>query len=357
MTLEISYQNKTIYKTEFYQSVIIPNIIFEGIKTPIYNNDIPFGKKKDKKNEPLIPKDYGNDNIPYSIMCFADSPQIPIVKDPFTTNKNNTKYDTLEWSIRFFSTDSLVISKNMCKETKEKSLRELWEKEPTRSLKAKNSRFNYLIENKINRIIPNTTKNFNPKDGFKINLKSDLNLNPEELKFLDYFKQAEGSKDKIINLQTDDIGINNANSQYAPSVFSDKEKDKEKDKERDKERDKEKENKLSEYRKLGKSNRDNETDKDNEKETSEKNEGNANNDIRDPVRDYEDNLNFYKNYKYIQYTQNNWGNFYSPEKTKSKLIGNFLNYAEEDRMKIIKNNIVTKSDKYNTKSKTNIYIY
>ena len=74
MTLEISYENNIIYKTEFYQSVIIPNIIFKGIKTPIINNDIGFGYdkkiKKDKKLEPLIPKDYGNDNIPYSIVCF-----------------------------------------------------------------------------------------------------------------------------------------------------------------------------------------------------------------------------------------------------------------------------------------------
>ncbi len=351
MTLEISYENNIIYKTEFYQSVIIPNIIFKGIKTPIINNDIGFGYdkkiKKDKKLEPLIPKDYGNDNIPYSIVCFADSPHNPIVKDPFSNNnKNITKNDTLEWTIRFFSSDSLVISKNMCKETKEKSLRELWEKEPTRSIKAKNSRYNYLIENKINKIIRNTTKNFNPKDAFKINLKLDLNLNSEELKFLDYFKQAEGSKEKLINLQSEDLLNNgNANSQYAASVFSDKEKEK----------DKEKENKLSEYRKLGRLTKDKDSENKNhlgdDKETSEKNEINTNINQRDPLRDYEENLNFYKNFKYVKYTQENSTNFYSPEKTKSKLIENFINYVEEDRMKIIKNNIVKKSDKYNTRSK------
>ena len=83
LNLEISYRDQIIYKTEFFENVIIPSIIFEGIKTT--------GKKniKDKSS-----KELPNINIPYSIICTVDLSEAPswIKTDTFMqTDKNGNK--------------------------------------------------------------------------------------------------------------------------------------------------------------------------------------------------------------------------------------------------------------------------
>jgi hypothetical protein len=253
-----------------------------------------------------------NERFAYSIVCSLDLSEAPSL----------SKADNLEWTMRFFSSDALLIAKNISKENIEKSVKESWEiTQPGRSVMAKNSRYNYIINNK---------------------LEKQEQLNNEELKYLDLFKKANGNKDNMIKIQGVDIHNNNNND----NLFYD--------------------NKLLDRSKGKNNNYNNKINSDSKKnllkiDLFDENNYKINNEIRHNTnevilspKDNSDNLNFYRTFmdkKFIPETSINF--FRSPKNIKSNLIKNFIEYVDEDRTKIKKDNFISNNSDINTNTISN----
>ena len=133
MKLEIySRENTLLYETDFYNSITLHNIVFEG------NTITEVKKDKNKKNE-------GNDsqpgNIPYRMLCYLDSTELP-------PSFNTTQFQNgFGWKIRVFASDTLAFAKDTSKEDRERELINSWEvSEPGRAEKAQKSRRRFLLE-------------------------------------------------------------------------------------------------------------------------------------------------------------------------------------------------------------------
>jgi len=372
LNLEIVYQNKLIYKTDFLESILIPNIIFEGI--PIMpaleikenkktgKNLITSEKEKEKKlameqaESQNIDSNKDKENIPYLITCTLDISEAP----------SWIKSEEIEWTIRIYSSETLAFVKDTSKEQFEKSLKDSWElNDPGRSLKARTARFKYIIDQKF--------------------AKNEI-LNREEAKYLEYFRLADGNISKIplfqnedrlkilnpseININTEvEININNLNNQKIndKGVKNDSNKNKSstiKKKQEDKKKgsnnieifNNTKDQSLINNNIQNNYNTVNNTFLNtneslvnfNTKEENQNIYNNTNKNFKgnnlniDPIQ-YEDNWNFFKNLTSKRIVIENKNYFNSPQ-SRSNFIKDFIGYVQEDRTKILKNNIPEKQN-------------
>lgn len=382
LTLEISHSNKKLYKTEFFESIIIPNILFEGNPSSAASEETQkvsnkkgggaAAKASDKKEAlNLEAQNLENfkekENTPYSIICAVDASEAPFW----------LKSEEIEWSIRVFSSDSLAFVKDTSKEQFEKSLKDSWEvNEPGRALKAKTSRFKFILENKF-------TQN--------------ENLNKEEVKFLENFKQAEGNLSKIPlqqeeqnrlngvletnsteDNQTNEKGIKvnskNAGRDDKKGVAAAAKKKHELEAKNKKNNNKNN-NKNAENLNNTKDHSLTQTQQNNILNTNEsinlisiKDEinnnninfnvnfanRNKNNLALSPIN-YMDSWNFFKSSTSKRFVIQDKDLFKSPQ-PQANFIKDFIGYVEEDRTKIIKNNMIEGSENYNRTSILNIFL-
>lgn len=358
LSLEISNSTNKIYKTDFFESIIIPNIIFEGIPYPSQEEQLKTQKKtgkneKEKKTQEEIQiteNSKEKENIPYSIICTIDTSEAP----------SWIKTEEIEWSIRVFSSDSLAFVKDTSKEQFEKSLKDNWEiAQPGRALKAKTNRLKFVLENKFSQ---------------------NEDLNKEEVKFLDYFKLAEGNFSKIAEIQHEELNKNNAvfdtnntqdnNPQEKNKNNTNKKDDKKNKLNNKKKNDAEKKNKNSAAENLNNTKDQSLIQTNPNVNTNESvnlisikeeiiNANNANNDFNKKntlslsPNNYVDNWNFFKSLTSRRMIIKDKDFLKSPQ-PKSIFIKDFIGYVEEDRTKIIKDNMIETNENYNRTS--NFYL-
>ena len=133
MKLEIyDREQNMIYTTDFYNSITLHNIIFEGNVI----QEVKKGKEKSKEVTIETPT-----NKPYRIVCYLDSTELP---PTFNTIQFQ---DGFGWKIRVFSSDTVAFAKDTSKEDRERALIASWEQnEPGRAAKAQKSRKRFLLE-------------------------------------------------------------------------------------------------------------------------------------------------------------------------------------------------------------------
>ena len=140
MKLEIyDRENELIYQTDFYNSITLFNMIFEGNVI-----DEKKGAKKDTKKNEKEDTNEPPSNKPYRIVCYFDETELP-------EDFNTPEYiEGLSWIIKVFSSDTLGFCEDTSKEDKEKAIIASWEEnEPGRAEKAKSSRKRFLLEKKL----------------------------------------------------------------------------------------------------------------------------------------------------------------------------------------------------------------
>ena len=126
-------EDNLMYTTDFYNSITLHNIIFEGQII----QDSKGKKDKGKEEENQI-------NKPYRLICYIDETELP---ENFTYI--NPAYQYFDWVIKVFSSDTLGFCEDTHKEDEEKAVIASWEEnEPGRKVKAKNSRKRFLLNKK-----------------------------------------------------------------------------------------------------------------------------------------------------------------------------------------------------------------
>ncbi len=152
MKLKIFKGNELVMDEEFFNKITIQNLLLH------YNNDIEVNSDTLlspnlplSKSNPSIPNLSLNSQInnspikelhPYHISCFIDLSEL---------KTQNEISDNLEWVLRIYSPESVMMVKDTSKEDSEKFLKDNWETiEPGRSDKARKSRLKHLITCKKN---------------------------------------------------------------------------------------------------------------------------------------------------------------------------------------------------------------
>jgi len=265
----------------------------------------------------------------------------------------------------------LAFVKDTTKLHSEKILKESWEiNEPGRSLKAKTSRFKYILENKI---INNDT------------------INRDEVKFLEYFKVAEGNVLKIPYLQQEDSNkinlINDLhqfegdepknnklknNTNYDPgNTLSGVRRKTEKKRSLDFDVDTINNTKIAEQSYIQIINNNNNNpytnthdcgkiliDENYQKNKSLlRNNSKGNSNLIIQTNEFVENFNFFKSLttKRIMIEEKNIPKTPLPF-PQSNYIKNFLEYVEEDRTKVVKNNMMNYDDLYYKTSRLNLFV-
>lgn len=164
-----SRNNSLIFKSDFYNSILIPNVVL-NYDSPFLSNlnisGLNDNKKTAKDNQKEI--NYGK---PFLLICYFHESEFP-------NCLNITKTNDLCWSFRTFGSDTLAFVKDTTKEDSERAMKESWEqKEPGRAEKAKRSRIRFLIQQKIENNLPVTEEeeNFIREDKEK-RLKTEITV-------------------------------------------------------------------------------------------------------------------------------------------------------------------------------------
>ena len=128
-----SLRGQLIKKYDCFNSLIIPNIKFEGGLIIPENKKSTANKNINQQNEQI--------HHPYLLICCID--------ESFDV-KNSIAAKKLDWKIKVFSSDNLCFIDDTSKEQNEIQLKSGWEEnEPGRSEKAKISRKKYLLGNTL----------------------------------------------------------------------------------------------------------------------------------------------------------------------------------------------------------------
>ena len=126
-------RGKLIRKYDCFNSLIIPNIKFEGGLIIPENKKIYGSKNIIQQNEQI--------HYPYLLVCYID--ESFDIKNSIISNK-------LNWKIKVFSSDNLCFVDDISKEQNEKQLKSGWEEnEPGRNEKAKISRKKFMLESTL----------------------------------------------------------------------------------------------------------------------------------------------------------------------------------------------------------------
>ena len=144
-----------LFKKEFYNKIIIRNLLFNG---------------------KLYPKEEGDLNqiIPTlnRLKCYIDTSECPKSILENSENKNN-----LYWKLTVFSSENIQLVKNTIKEDFEKAIKESWEiLEPGRAIKAKKSRKKFFLQ----KFRANSHENIGKNEinlNFNISNNNDLSIN------------------------------------------------------------------------------------------------------------------------------------------------------------------------------------
>jgi hypothetical protein len=170
MTLHISKGDKILYSGDFFNTLIIHNLIFDNtviVKDNNSSNNLIVqkdeGKKGDKSqvnkkpgNAPVTNSNV-NDNSPFYLYCYLDLSECPAF-----LIKPNESDPPVTWRMRVFTSEMIVVVKNTMKEDNEKALKETWEtNEIGRAENAKKARFRYMAQVKKDRDEPLTQEEEN----------------------------------------------------------------------------------------------------------------------------------------------------------------------------------------------------
>lgn len=147
MKLKISKGEDFLLEEEFFNKITIQNMLLNYSNQNDNNSDVGINlnlaiSKNNLSTNNLLSNTQGNNQIPkeitpYHIICFIDLSELKNQKDSL---------DNLEWVLRVFSSEPLLIIKDTSKEDSEKLLKDNWENtEPGRSEKARKSRLKHLI--------------------------------------------------------------------------------------------------------------------------------------------------------------------------------------------------------------------
>lgn len=140
--LRIFKKETVIIEVEFFNHILLPNLILEGTTIISDSGNINHNNQMKKGKEIIIheSKDFSKTSTQYRIECILDKSELP---DEIVFN------NTFSWSIKVFSTDTIGFIKDTSKEDAEKALIQSWEhSEPGRSLKAQQVRIKYIEERK-----------------------------------------------------------------------------------------------------------------------------------------------------------------------------------------------------------------
>ena len=145
---------KLIFKKDFYNSVIIRNLLLTGKIFP-----------KEEENLDKLKSDFNR------LKCYIDPSECPKYLF-YPEYKNN-----LFWKIRVFSSENIQFIKNTIKEDSEKAIKASWENlEPGRALKAKKSRDNFVFKKN------NSFSNFcNDNNKIDFNLITNVNFDKKNI--------------------------------------------------------------------------------------------------------------------------------------------------------------------------------
>ena len=138
MKIKISKNNQIFFEEEFFNKLTIQNLLINGISIDLTNKSPNVNANKDI--------------IPYLIVCYLDLSELKIQREYL---------ESLEWVLRVFSSELILITKDTSKLDSEKILKDTWEsREPGRSEKARKSRLKHLLLCK-------------KKDGAKLSLEEE----------------------------------------------------------------------------------------------------------------------------------------------------------------------------------------
>lgn len=152
MKLKISKSDGVIFEEEFFNKITIQNILlnFENQSLALNheissNINLNLGKIA-ISNSNLSPNIINNSNQkefqPYLMTCKIDLSELKIPKESL---------ENMEWLLRIYVSDPVLLAKDTSKEDSEKLLKDNWESyEPGRSEKARKSRLKHLIMCKKN---------------------------------------------------------------------------------------------------------------------------------------------------------------------------------------------------------------
>jgi len=140
--LKIFKKDILIIEVDFFNDLIIPNIMIEGsVLAPDQNVVTQHNSAKKGKDPVLIEMpDYSKSLTQYKIECVLDESEIP---------KWLLHEKTLEWKIDVFSSETIGFVKDTTKEDAERALIQSWENaKPGRADKAQKARIKFLEERK-----------------------------------------------------------------------------------------------------------------------------------------------------------------------------------------------------------------
>lgn len=144
--LKIYKEQEIVFTTDFFDSIILPNLCFEGKLIP---QDLLTPQKvnpKEKKEITNFPTEelnnFINDMPYYKIYCYVEGGEIP--------KSLRIENSTIDWKIQIFSSDTIAFVKDTCKEDSERALINTWEQnQPGRSLRAENARMKFVEDRKL----------------------------------------------------------------------------------------------------------------------------------------------------------------------------------------------------------------
>ena len=166
--------NKLIFRKDFYNRVIIRNLLFNGKLYTKEENDL-------NKIIPSLNR----------LKCYIDMSECPKSILEYPEYKNN-----LYWKLTIFSSENIQLIKNTIKEDSEKAIKASWEiLEPGRAIKAKNSRKKFLLQKYKSNSHDNLGNN-------KINFNFDNNIN-NDINFYNSFSNLKNHYINIINKNND----------------------------------------------------------------------------------------------------------------------------------------------------------
>ena len=127
-------EDTIIYKTDFYNTITLHNLIFEG--------NVIVENKSNKKNDKNATEEPPT-NKPYRLYCYLDESEL-------SQRFLQLDYlETLRWNIKVFCSNTLGFCEDTHKEDAERKVIEAWEiEEPGRAEKAKNSRRRFMLQKK-----------------------------------------------------------------------------------------------------------------------------------------------------------------------------------------------------------------
>ena len=216
LKLEIfNRENELIYKNDFYNSIILYNMTFDG--NVVAESQGKNAKKLDKKN---LEENTSQTNLPYLLKCTIDCSE----SENKCTDEEYMK--KISWKILVNSTDTLGFCQDTSKEDKEKEVIASWEEnESGRAELAKKSRQKFLIEQKLKsneelteeeKEILNqkrTRKTFNKsnEDENNENVAKGNKKNAGKGNDKNTKKKDEKTKNKNLNENNDESNKNNLN--------------------------------------------------------------------------------------------------------------------------------------------------